>query len=127
MASRPGPGEPSGFLVVAGRAKRVPRPDPAFRCSLLLDSVSPLAPLSLPFRAGSIVTGDGSFCGDAWNKERSRISQVKTVAKSKLEATKAAGEGVAAAQAAFDAAEASRVAHNLLPHVRGKSHSTGPG
>ena len=126
-SARPGPGEPPGFLVVTGQAKRVPRPDPAFRCSLLLDSVSPLAPLSLPFRAGSIVTGDGSFCGDAWNKERSRISHVKTVAKSKLEATKAAGEGVAAAQAAFDAAEASRVAHNLLPHVRGKSHSTGPG
>jgi len=90
----------------------------------LVDNVSPLACLSLPSRAGSVVKGDGDFVGDAWNKERSRISQVKTKAKKALEAAEAAGEGVVAAQAAFDAAEASRVAHNLLPHVAISHHKT---
>ena len=81
----------------------------------LVDNVSPLACLSLPSPAGSVVKGDGDFVGGAWDKERARIGMVKTKAKKALDA--ATGVSVVAAQAAFDAAEASRVAHNLLPHV----------
>ena len=118
----PATGEPSCYLVVAGRADGVRCWAVVVQAWLRWWTMSHLYPLSDPSCAGSIVKGDGSFVGDQWNKERSRISVVKSAAKKKLEAANASGVGVTAAQAAFDAVEASRVEHNLLPHVAISHH-----
>jgi hypothetical protein len=103
--------------VVAGQAEGVRCWAVVVQAWLRWWTTSHLYPFSDPSCAGSIVKGDGSFVGDAWNKERSRISMAKSKAKKELKAANRSGEGVAAAQAAFDAVEASRVEHNLLPHV----------
>ena len=79
---------------------------------------------SLPPLAGSVIKGDGTYVApDDWNLVRSRLSMAKSAAKKKLEAAKLSGTGVAAAQAAFSAADAAYAAHAAKPHARGKSYS----